>query len=158
MEQEQEEFVRISFARLAAILLAIGFSLGLSAQTAPHVTQPLAKPDASVRPTLPAAHAQRGGEVSDAPDNLIDAMQTGDRLGYYAERAVKEIAHFHAVLPQARAALAAIDSGFAARLDEYVTRMKARPQLPITVDYEAESARRLDAVAKAHLLVEEAGK
>ena len=34
------------------------------------------------------------------PDILIDAMQTGNRIGYHPELAQKEIAHFHEVLPQ----------------------------------------------------------
>jgi alpha-glucosidase len=92
------------------------------------------------------------------PDILVEAMQTGDRLGYHPERAVDEIAHLHETLPKAQAAVAAIDSDFAARLNAYITRMKAHPWLDVPVDYEAESKRRLEAVAKAHMQVDEAGK
>ena len=92
------------------------------------------------------------------PDVLVDAMQTGDRLGYHPESAVAEIAHLHEVLPKAQAAVAAIDSNFAARLDAYITRMKAHPSFDVPVDYEAEAKRRLDAIAKAHMQVDEAGK
>ena len=38
--------------------------------------------------------------VATPPDILIDAMQTGDRLGYHPELAQKEIAHFHEVMPK----------------------------------------------------------
>jgi alpha-glucosidase len=96
--------------------------------------------------------------VSDAPDDLIDAMQTGDRLSYHPEAAVEEIAHFHEALPKAQVSLKEIDSGFAVRLGEYVKQMKAHPWVPVSVDYEAEGKRRQDAVAKAHLQADEAGK
>jgi alpha-glucosidase len=92
------------------------------------------------------------------PDILVDAMQTGDRLGYHPERAVAEIAHLRDTLPKAQAALAAIDSGFAARLDAYIAHQKANPSFGVPIDYEAEAKRRLDAVAKAKSQVDEAGK
>lgn len=40
-----------------------------------------------------------------SPDDLIDAMQTGDRLTYHPEMISKEMAHFQAVLPQALASV-----------------------------------------------------
>jgi hypothetical protein len=36
-----------------------------------------------------------------SPDALIDAMQSGDRLGYHPDRAATELKHFHEILPQA---------------------------------------------------------
>ncbi|HWF65746.1 MAG TPA: TIM-barrel domain-containing protein [Acidobacteriaceae bacterium] len=39
--------------------------------------------------------------LSWAPDDLVDAMQTGDRLTYRPQEIQKEMAHFRAVLPQA---------------------------------------------------------
>jgi alpha-glucosidase (family GH31 glycosyl hydrolase) len=96
--------------------------------------------------------------VSEPPDVLVEAMQTGDRLNYHPERAVEEIAHLQKILPQAQAAVTAIDAGFEVRLDAYVTAAKAHPWLPVSVDYQAEAARRLDAVARAHLLADDAGK
>lgn len=36
-----------------------------------------------------------------SPDDLIDAMQTGDRIGYHPETAAQEITHFQATLPKA---------------------------------------------------------
>jgi alpha-glucosidase len=96
--------------------------------------------------------------VSDAPDVVIDAMQTGDRLSYHPERAVAEVEHLHKILPQAQAAVAAIDAGFAAQLDAYIANDKAHPWLPIPVDYEAEANRRSAAMKKAVALVNDAGK
>jgi alpha-glucosidase (family GH31 glycosyl hydrolase) len=40
-----------------------------------------------------------------SPDALVDAMQSGDRLGYHPERAAEEIKHFHDVLPEASSAV-----------------------------------------------------
>jgi len=89
----------------------------------------------------------------------VEAMQTGDRLGYHPERAVEEIAHFHAILPKAQASVAEINAGFAARVDAYITRMKNSPYKPPTpVDYQAEAKRRTDAAAKAQQLADAAGK
>jgi alpha-glucosidase (family GH31 glycosyl hydrolase) len=96
--------------------------------------------------------------VSDAPDILIEAMQTGDRLGYHPEGAVAEIAHLQQIMPKAQSSVAEIDSTFAADMQAYVTREKANRWLPIEVNYEAESNRRSAAVKKAHLEVEDAGK
>ena len=80
--------------------------------------------------------------MSSPPDALVDAMQSGARLGYHPEKATEELAHFHDVLPQAQAAVQAIGQGLASRLPA------AGP----------ESQRRLDAMAKAQKLVAEAGK
>ena len=38
-----------------------------------------------------------------SPDELIDAMQTGDRLSYFPQQAGEQIAHYHNVLPKALA-------------------------------------------------------
>lgn len=55
--------MRISFASIAAIPLAIGLNLGSMAQTAPRVAPPPAKPDASVTPSAPGVHEQSPGEI-----------------------------------------------------------------------------------------------
>jgi alpha-glucosidase len=95
--------------------------------------------------------------VSEPPDVLVEAMQTGDRLGYHPERAVEEMAHFHKILAEAQASVATIDQGFPATLDAYVKRMQAsRYQPPTPVDYASESKRRIDAVAKARRQADEA--
>jgi alpha-glucosidase len=46
------------------------------------------------------------------PDPLIDAMQSGNRLGYTPAEAASELRHFVEVLPQAIAALHADAKGF----------------------------------------------
>jgi alpha-glucosidase len=97
--------------------------------------------------------------VSQPPDVLVEAMQTGDRLSYHPENAVDEITHFHDLLSKAQAAIAQIDSGFAARMDSYVKAMQnSRNQPPTPVDYVAEAKRRVDAVTRARNQVEAAGK
>jgi alpha-glucosidase len=96
--------------------------------------------------------------VADAPDVLIDAMQAGDRLSYHPESAQEEIAHFHKVLPEAQAAVAAIGANFTPRLEEYAKQLLARNWFPAKVDMAAQKQHRLDAVARAERLVTEAGK
>ena len=97
--------------------------------------------------------------VSEPPDILVEAMQTGDRLGYHPERAVEEIAHFHEILPKAQAGVAEINAGLPGRIDLYITRMKnSRNKPPTPIDYQAEAKRRTDAAAKAQMLADAAGK
>jgi len=36
-----------------------------------------------------------------SPDELVDAMQTGDRLSYYPQQAGEQLTHYREVLPQA---------------------------------------------------------
>ena len=97
--------------------------------------------------------------VSQPPDVLVEAMQTGDRLSYHPERAADEIAHFHDLLSRAQAAVTQIESGFAARMDSYVRTMQAsQHQPPTPVDYAAEAKRRVDAVTRAKSQVDAAGK
>jgi alpha-glucosidase len=96
--------------------------------------------------------------VSDPPDVLIDAMQTGDRLSYHPENAQQEIARFHDLLPKAQAAIAGIRATFAPRMEEYAKRLMASNWRPAIMDMEAQKQRRLDAVARAERLVTEALK
>jgi alpha-glucosidase len=96
--------------------------------------------------------------VSEPPDVLVEAMQTGDRLSYYPERAVEEMAHLRELLPRAQAAVAAIGQTFAARQDAYVEYMKAHQWLPIPIDFEADGKIRAEAMARARLQVDAAGK
>jgi len=81
-------------------------------------------------------------------------MQTGDRLGYHPERAVREMAHFHEVLPKAQAAVAAVGSTFSERLDGYAKRMASDPLRP--ADMEAAKQSRLASMARATQLVKAA--
>ena len=96
--------------------------------------------------------------VSAPPDVLVEAMQTGDRLSYYPEHAVAEMAHLRELLPKAQAAVADINQSFAADQAAYVERMKKQHWLPMTIDYEAEGKTRTEAMARALLLVDAAGK
>jgi alpha-glucosidase len=94
------------------------------------------------------------GPFSSLPDVLVDAMQSGDRLGYYPEKATEEIAHFHDVLPQAQTAVEKVTQELAQRMDDFIKRMgNDRPP-----DVEAQRQRRLDAMTRAQKLVGEAGK
>ena len=94
--------------------------------------------------------------VSSPPDILVDAMQSGDRLGYYPEKAQAEMAHFHQALPQAQAELETIAQTFSQRMDDYAKRMSKTNWRP--EDMNAEKQGRLDALAKAQKQLAEAGK
>jgi alpha-glucosidase len=96
--------------------------------------------------------------VSDPPDVLVDAMQTGDRLSYHPENAQQEIARFHDLLPKAQEAISQIRATFAPRMEEYAKRFMASNWRPAISDMEAQKQRRLDAVARAERLAAEASK
>ena len=92
--------------------------------------------------------------VSSPPDVLVDAMQSGDRLGYHPEDAAQELAHFHQVLPEAQAAIASAGKDFQQKLEDSTRKMGGnRP-----ADFEAQKQHRIDAMAKAQRLASEAGK
>ena len=99
---------------------------------------------------------QQTWPVSAPPDALIDAMQTGDRLGYHPEQAAEEIAHFHEVLPRAQAIVEGTLPTFDKMLNNYVADEEKRPEHP--ADMQAEAQRRTDAINRAERLVMEAGK
>ncbi|HTW82057.1 MAG TPA: TIM-barrel domain-containing protein [Terracidiphilus sp.] len=99
---------------------------------------------------------QNTSPISMPPDPLVDAMQTGDRLGYHPENAVAEIAHFHDVLPKAKAAVHAIQSGFQQGIDNYVKREAEDPQRP--ADFDARVQKRKDLMQRALASVDEAAK
>ncbi|MDE3201918.1 MAG: DUF5110 domain-containing protein [Acidobacteriota bacterium] len=92
--------------------------------------------------------------VSDPPDALIDAMQSGDRLGYHPERAMAEIAHFHDVLPRAESAIAAIQAGFQKALDQRALQLEKDQWSE--ADISADRQKRVNALARAEKLVSEA--
>ena len=94
--------------------------------------------------------------VSSPPDSLIDAMQAGDRLGYHPERARAEIKHFHDVLPKAQVAVTSIQKDFSQRMDEFAKRLSSDNWR--VADLQAQKQHRLDALAQAGKLVNEAGK
>ena len=94
---------------------------------------------------------QQTWPIATPPDPLTDAMQTGDRLSYHPEHAEEEIAHFHAVLPQAQAAVNALDATFAERLNDAARHVGGANYAH--VDVEAEKQRRLDNLHRAESLV-----
>jgi alpha-glucosidase len=96
---------------------------------------------------------QQTSPVSASPDLLVDAMQSGNRLGYHPERAVEEIEHFHEVLPKAQAAVAALDVSFNESLADLVERHSATMS---PAELEAQKQRRLDLFHRAQKLVVEA--
>jgi alpha-glucosidase len=96
--------------------------------------------------------------VANPPDALIDAMQTGDRLGYHPERAQEELAHFHEVLPKADAAVAQIGTTFAEHLEENIKRYSPQRWIAGGLDMETLKKSRTEAMARAQKLVTEAGK
>ena len=96
---------------------------------------------------------QKTGPVSRPPDELVDAMQSGDRLGYHPEAAVEEMAHFRDVLPKAQAAVDAAAKDFAQRMTDIAHHMSEanRP-----ADMEEQKQKRVDAIARAQKLTAEA--
>lgn len=101
---------------------------------------------------------QQTWPVSDPPDALVEAMQTGDRLSYHPETAQEEMANLRQLLPNAEAAITAIDSTDASRLDEFVKRQSTSSWRPAGMDMKAEKQRRLDAMSRAQRLLAEAGR
>jgi hypothetical protein len=94
--------------------------------------------------------------VSTPPDALIDAMQSGDRLGYHAEKATEELTHYRTVLPQAQAALDTIAKDFVQRVEATAKQVVNGIQPP--ADIEALKQHRIDLLAKAQKQAAEAGK
>jgi alpha-glucosidase (family GH31 glycosyl hydrolase) len=90
------------------------------------------------------------------PDILIDAMQTGDRLGYHPEDAQKEIAHFRTVMPEAKAAVDKLVQEGNGRLEEFGQRLHR--EAGNNIDIKAERQKRADALARAAKLVVDAAR
>ncbi|KAA6457327.1 DUF5110 domain-containing protein [Acidobacteria bacterium AB60] len=93
--------------------------------------------------------------VAHPPDELIDAMQSGDRLGYHPESASEEISHLRTVLPQAQNALEEVGKGFAERVD-VVAKRAVNGIAPETI--QAQRQQRLDAMARASKLMGDLGR
>ena len=96
--------------------------------------------------------------VADAQDPLIHAMETGDRLTYHPEKAVEEIAAFHANLPAARSSVEDAGKGFEQRIDETIAWMRKEEWRPAGIDWAAERRKRIDALARAISLVTDAAR
>ena len=91
--------------------------------------------------------------VANPPDALVDAMQTGDRIGYHPERIQQELAHLRQVLPQAQAAVESINSTFPAHLEENIRRYSPQRWVAGSLDMDALKKSRTDAMARAEKLV-----
>jgi hypothetical protein len=90
------------------------------------------------------------------PDALVDAMQTGDRIGYHPEQATDEIERLRDLLPKAQAAVAEVNRTFAQKVDAYAASMKNNPLRP--ADLPAEKQSRLNSMARASDLVSAADR
>ena len=94
--------------------------------------------------------------VAAPPDILIDAMQTGDRIGYHPELAQKEIAHFHEVMPKAQAAVNNVVAEGQKRLDQFAQHPPR--QEPGRSDMQAEKQKRVRRIGPCPKTGYEAGK
>ncbi len=99
---------------------------------------------------------QATGPVAGPSLALIDAMQSGDRLSYYPEKIVDELAHFSDALKQAQADVAALDKEFEKRLSDTSRRVGGATRAP--ADVESEKQKRRDALHRAEVLLAEAAK
>jgi alpha-glucosidase len=96
--------------------------------------------------------------VSDPPDALVDALQTGDRLSYYPETAPAEIARFREALPKAQAAVAQIGAIFDSQLEDHLRRYSPERWLPGGMNMPALKQSRTEAMTRALKLAAEAGR
>jgi alpha-glucosidase len=96
--------------------------------------------------------------VSDPPDALVDALQTGDRLSYHPETAQAEMAHFRQALPKAQAAVAQIGAVFAGQLEDHLQRYSPERWLPGGMNMAALKQSRTEAMTRALKLVAQAGR
>jgi alpha-glucosidase len=96
--------------------------------------------------------------VSDPPDALVDALQTGDRLSYHPETAQAEIARFRQTLPQAQAAVAHIGAIFDSILEEHLRLYSPERWLPGGLNMTALKQTRTEAMTRALKLADDAGR
>ena len=94
--------------------------------------------------------------VSSAPDALVDAMQTGDRLSYHPELVQEEILHYHIAVLEAQTAVSAINTTFADSLSANIKHISAANFTPQEI--QVQQQRRIDAFQRAQRLVALAGK
>jgi hypothetical protein len=96
--------------------------------------------------------------VSDPPDALVDALQTGDRLSYHPETAQAEMARFREALPKAQAAVARIGAAFDSQLEDHLRRYSPERWLPGGMNMAALKQSRTEAMTRALKLAAEAGR
>jgi alpha-glucosidase len=104
---------------------------------------------AALRNTSPAG---------DATDVLVDAYQAGDRLSYHPERAVEEIAHFHDVLPQARASVNEMGATFASTVEEKIKLYAPQRWIPGALDVPALAKSRTEEMIRGEALMSDVGQ
>jgi alpha-glucosidase (family GH31 glycosyl hydrolase) len=86
------------------------------------------------------------------PDDLVDAMQTGDRLRYHPELASEQIARLHALLPSVAASVKQLEKGAtqqetAALAQRLKTEYQSKEVKDIGTDYQEKVARAEAAIA-----------
>lgn len=91
------------------------------------------------------------------PDPLIDAMQTGNRIGYHPETITAELNHLRQVLPKAQAAVTAAGDGFAQRMDDYIAS-HSHDEVFRVANPAAEKQTRFDALTRAQRLLSDLRK
>jgi alpha-glucosidase (family GH31 glycosyl hydrolase) len=95
--------------------------------------------------------------VTVPPDALIDAMQTGDRLGYHPETAARELAHFHEALEHASVAVESSLASAYEKLDRPPPNLMGPPPEE-TPNLVPEKGRRLSSIQQAQALMQTVGK
>jgi alpha-glucosidase len=96
--------------------------------------------------------------AGDATDVLVDAYQSGDRLSYHPERAVEEIAHFHDVLPKARASVNEMGATFASTVDAKIKLYAPQRWVPGALDVPALAKSRTKEMTRGQALMSDVGK
>ena len=98
---------------------------------------------------------QQSSPVAAPPDALIEAMQTGDRLGYHPERAQEEMANFPEAVKKAQAAVQAMEGPYMERLNQATDIGGSNL---VHLDLEAEKQKRVDLLKRAEAMVGALGK
>jgi len=96
--------------------------------------------------------------AGDATDFVIDAYETGDRIGYHPERTAEEIAHFHKILPKAQASVAQMDQAFDAQVEEKIREYAPQRWVPGALDVPELKKSRTAEMRRAAKLMVDAGK
>lgn len=89
-------------------------------------------------------------------DPLMDAMQSGDRLSYHPERITEEIAHLREILPKAARAVQKLSDGFVQQDEEVTIEFGKFLGAEFSESLKSNRQSRLDALARARLMIEEA--
>jgi len=96
--------------------------------------------------------------AGDATDEVIDAYETGDRIGYHPERAAAEIAHFHEILPKAQASVAQMDATFDSTVEEKLRLYSPQRWVPGALNVPELKKSRVAGMRRAAKLMEDTGK